>query len=79
MPQRLTRNQARAYMAQWRAVRAAQLQELRAMSAVLKFRQVAALMASARALGWSAEAGVPETNPAREQWRRLRQAYGVGD
>lgn len=70
---RLTSIQAKAYMARWRAARAGQLQELRAASAEHKLRQVAALMASARALGWSPDS--PEVAQARDGWERLRRAY----
>jgi hypothetical protein len=75
--QRLTGSQAQAYLAHWQAAREAQIEELRATSDELKLRQLAALMLSARALGWFTS-DVPETNPAREQWRLLRRAYGVG-
>ena len=71
---RLTGLQAKAYMARWRAARAAEIQELRATPPAHKLRQVAALMASAKALGWS-PATAPEAAPARERWRRLRRAY----
>jgi hypothetical protein len=71
----LTRAQARAYVARWRAVRAAEIRELRAASPESKLRQTASLMLSARALGWR----VPESSLARERWRALRQALGVGD
>jgi hypothetical protein len=75
--QRLSRSQAQSYVARWRAAREAQIEELRTTPDELKLRQVAALMMSARSLGWSSSV-VPETNPAREQWRLLRRAYGVG-
>jgi len=74
--QRLTSVQAKAYLARWRAARAAELRELRSASPEHKLRQVAALMASAKALGWS-PAFAPEAGSARERWRRLRRAYDV--
>jgi len=39
-----------------------------------KFRQVAALLASARKLGW-AEALAAEEDLVRERWARLRREY----
>lgn len=73
---RLTKAQARAFVARWRAVNAAEIRELRAASVERKLRQLAALMASAEQLGWT-EALAAEEAVVRERWRRLRQAYGV--
>lgn len=72
--QRLSKAQAKAYVAHWRAARMAEIFELRAMTPELKLRQVAALMLSADALGWTP--GLKEeVAAARERWDRLRSVY----
>lgn len=63
-------------MARWRAVRAAEIEALREASPEQKLRQLAALMASVRKLGWGEVLAADEA-AAREQWSRLRRAYGV--
>ena len=74
---RLTKEQAGAYVARWRPVRAAEIAELRSMSVEMKLRQVPALMASAQALGWRPTTP-EEVEAVRERWRLLRQAYDPG-
>jgi hypothetical protein len=54
----------------------AEREELRATPPALKLRQLAALMASAAAFGWT-EALAAEEQEVRERWQRLRKAYGL--
>jgi len=72
----MTRVDGEAFKARWAMVGTAERDELRATSMDKKLRQLAALMASVAKLGWD-EALAAEAIPAREQWRRLRQAYGI--
>ncbi|GMQ89838.1 MAG: hypothetical protein BMS9Abin10_0173 [Gammaproteobacteria bacterium] len=72
----MTKAQGVAFKARWARVEAAERDELRATSIDQKLRQLAALMASVAKLGWN-EALAAEEIQAREQWQRLRQAYGV--
>jgi hypothetical protein len=72
----LTRQQAEQFQARWDAVREVELEELRAMPTEEKFRQLAELMASARALGWMLP-DRPEDKETLDRWRRLRLKSGV--
>ena len=72
----LSRAEGQAFKARWAMVGTAERDELRATSMDKKLRQLAALMASVAKLGWK-EALAAEEFQAREQWRRLRQAYGI--
>lgn len=73
MQPQVDKQQALAFKARWAAANEAELAELRATSPEQKARQLAALMASARGLGWG-EAPQAEVEAVRERWRRLRQA-----
>ena len=72
----MAREQAHAYQRRWARVAEQEKAELRAMSPDDKFRQVCALHASIKPMGWdealSAEADVERV---REVWKRLRKAY----
>ncbi len=72
----MTRDQGRAFRERWELVRAVQLKELQAASPASKLRRLAALMASARQLGWSEELRAGEAG-VRERWIRLKKACGV--
>ena len=72
----MTRDDGEAFKARWAMVNTAERDELRTTSMDKKLRQLAALMASVEKLGWD-EALAAEEIQAREQWRRLRQAYGI--
>ena len=69
----MTPEQARAYRRRWQLVNAAERAELRSAGYDVKLRQLAALMASVEALGWS-EALQAEEEAVRQRWRRLRRA-----
>jgi transcriptional regulator with XRE-family HTH domain len=69
---RLTRKEAQAFKRRWEAVNAAEKEELASTSAADKFRQVAALLASAGKFGWT-EAQTVEEDQVRERWARLRR------
>ena len=70
----ITKAEGRAYLARWKLVNEAEIEELRSTPPEEKLRQLAALMASVEALGWSEplQAGEAEV---RERWRRLRKAW----
>jgi hypothetical protein len=72
---RMTREEARAYVARWKLVNQAEIEELRATPTVVKLRQLAALMASVDELGLREALSEGEAE-VRERWRRLREAYG---
>lgn len=71
---RLTKTEARAYVKRWRRVNDAEILELRATSPEVKFRQLAAMMASVDAMGWR-EALSEGDQEVRERWRRLRMRH----
>ena len=72
----MTKAQATTFKTRWARVEAAERDELRATSMDQKLHQLAALMASGAKLGWN-EALAAEEIQARQQWQRLRQAYGL--
>lgn len=72
----ITKAEARSFKRRWKAVNAAEREELRATPAAHKFRQLAALMASVGELGWT-EALAAEEAEVRDRWNRLRRAYRV--
>jgi len=76
MRKRMTKREIQAFQKRWQAINDLERSELRAASPDLKFRQVAALMASVDPLGWrgALEEGVEEI---RKRWQRLRRFYGV--
>ena len=69
---RLTKGEAQAFKRRWQVVNAAEKDELASMPVADKFRQVAALLASAVTLGWTGAEGV---ELVRERWARLRKEY----
>jgi hypothetical protein len=69
----MTRGEARAFRARWQAVNAAERRELQTTPAVVRFRQLAALMASSRGLGWDRSRSRNE-DVVRRRWNRLRRA-----
>ena len=69
---RLSQEEAQAFQRRWQAVNAAEKNELASTPAADKFRQVAALLASAGTLGWT-RAQAEEA--VRERWVRLRKEY----
>jgi putative transcriptional regulator len=73
---RLIRGEAQAFKRRWEAVNAAEREELASTPVAHKFRQVAALLASAGQLGWTGTQKEAEAQ-VRERWARLRQEYHV--
>ncbi len=69
---RMTRGEARAFKRRWKDVNAAERDELASTPVALKFRQVAALLASVGMLGWN-ESSSAEEDLVRERWARLRR------
>jgi transcriptional regulator with XRE-family HTH domain len=69
---RLTKGEAQAFRRRWEAVNAAEKEELGSTPMTDKFRQVAALLASAGKLGWT-EAQTAAEEQVRERWARLRR------
>jgi hypothetical protein len=76
MKRRVSQSEVRAFKKRWRAVNAAEQEELRAASLELKFQQLAALMASVDAMGWREKLAEGEEE-VRERWRRLRSLHGL--
>ena len=69
---RLTRGEAQAFKRRWEAVNAAEREELASTPVIQKFRQLAALLASAGHLGWTKTLAAQE-DLVRERWARLRR------
>lgn len=74
MPRRMTKAEAKAWKARWEAVNQFEREELRRTPPEVKLRQLAALMLTARALGWEEKLS-EGTEEVRERWRRLQKAY----
>jgi hypothetical protein len=74
---RMTKEEALAYIAGYDAVNALEVEELRSMSVEEKFGHAAALMESARRMGWT-EALAAEDADVRALWIRLKRAYSGG-
>ncbi|MCH8805086.1 MAG: hypothetical protein IH986_03250 [Planctomycetes bacterium] len=70
----LTKAEAEAYRRRWQLVNDAEREELRHTSVEQKFRQLAVLMASCDALGWT-EQLAQEEEDVRVLWIRLRKIY----
>ncbi len=68
----LTKGEAQAFQQRWQAVNAAEKDELASTPIADKFRQAAALLASAVTLGWNRAEG---EELVRERWARLRQEH----
>ncbi len=73
-----TKEEARAFADRWRLVNEAEIAELRATSIEQKFAQLAALMASARALDWTTT-DEAEVAAVRARWVRLHRLLGRAD
>ena len=73
----MTKEEALAYKAGFEAVNAIEIEELRSMSLEKKFEHAAALMESARQMGWG-EALAEEDAEVRALWIRLTRAYSGG-
>jgi hypothetical protein len=69
---RLTAKQAKAFRQRWATINAAEIAELRASSLAGKFRQLVALMSSARSFGWHKP--LADDSAVRARWRRLRRS-----
>jgi hypothetical protein len=72
----MTKAEARAFKARWRAVNAAEVEELRRTPAIHKLQQLAALMASVERFGWTQALAAGEAE-VRERWCQLKRVYGV--
>jgi putative transcriptional regulator len=70
----LTKREARAFKQRWEAVSAAEREDLAATPVAQKFRQLEALIASARRLGWT-EAPTVAEGWVWERWARLRRIF----
>ena len=67
----MNRAEAKRWMARWEVVNEAELEELRATTAAIKFQQLTSLMLSALALGWTMGSEAEETE-MRARWAKLR-------
>lgn len=72
----ITKVEARSFKRRWKAVNAAEREELRRTPPEHKLRQLAALMASVKELGWDEELAEEEAE-VRDRWKRLIKAYHV--
>jgi hypothetical protein len=72
---RLSPREAQAFVARWEGVSAFKARGLCRKSLDEKLRELAGLMASARAFGWQRRT-VKETAAVRARWNRLRRALG---
>lgn len=72
---KMTSEQALAYMARWQDVQDAEVAELQRTSIETKFAQLAALMASRDVFGPEPDRDT-QVREVRERWARLRQALG---
>ncbi|HXG65194.1 MAG TPA: hypothetical protein VNO70_08800 [Blastocatellia bacterium] len=70
----MTREEALAFIARYRAINAYEIEELRATSLALKLEQTAALMASVQQMGWKQKLDEEEAE-VRERWLRLKREY----
>ncbi|TWT44156.1 hypothetical protein RAS1_05640 [Phycisphaerae bacterium RAS1] len=70
----MTKAQARAWKRGWKLVNEFEREELRKTSIEVKFRQLAAMMQSAFALGWDTSAPA-ELKAIRAMWVRLKKAH----
>jgi putative transcriptional regulator len=70
----INKREAQAFKRRWKAVNAAEREELASTPLADKFHQVAALLTSARKLRWTG-ALATEENLVRERWTRLRKGY----
>ncbi|MEK6813940.1 MAG: hypothetical protein AABY65_04325 [Nitrospirota bacterium] len=75
MKRLITRREARTFKARWVALHAAEIKELRSTPIERKLRQLAALMSSVDALGWTKALAAEETL-VRQRWNRLRRVSG---
>ena len=75
MKTRITSAEAEVFRKRWRAVNAAEREELRNAPVMDKLLQLAALMASVGPMGWT-EALAAEDAEVRDRWCRLRKALG---
>ncbi|MCC6486120.1 MAG: hypothetical protein IT364_01355 [Candidatus Hydrogenedentes bacterium] len=69
----MSREDGDRFRARWEALARKEREELLAMTPEEKFRQTAALFASAQAFGWS-EALAAEEEAVRARWMRIREA-----
>ena len=76
MSRKLTRKQALEYVGRYRLMNSLKIQDLAATPPEQRLRQAAALMRSARVLGWNRQLEA-EDQIVRRRWARLRKAYGV--
>ena len=70
----LTKHEAWTFKQRWDAVNVAERQELAATPVAQKFRQLEALLASARHLGWTASP-LKDKGGIWERWTRLRRIF----
>lgn len=75
MSRRITADEARAFRDRWRLVNEREIAEMRATPPAEKFRQLANLVESAKALGWTRDEAA-ETE-VWERWALLRERLGA--
>jgi len=75
MKNRITSAEAKSFRKRWKAVNAAEREELINTPIMHKLLQLAALMASAEPMGWTGALAAEEAE-VRDRWSRLRKVLG---
>lgn len=76
MSRPVTKEEMLAWKDRWELVNEVQGEEARRLSLEDRFRELASLMATARALNWSGSSE-EEDAAARDRWLQLYKAHGV--
>ncbi len=76
MKHRITKSEALAFRKRWNLINDAERKELRNTSWIEKFSQLAALMNSAKEMGWTKGLRA-ENKEVRNRWNKLRRYYRV--
>ncbi len=74
----MTKDEVQAWQEGWRLLAAFEREELRRMSPEAKLERTAALMASARSLGWLGTRRHDDEEQVWERWRKLKEHYARG-
>jgi hypothetical protein len=72
----MSKKEGKAFLRRWRLVNAREIKELRETPLDIKLCQLAALMASAKQMGWTDALREGEAE-VRARWQQLRKANGV--
>jgi hypothetical protein len=73
----MTKEEALLFKARWRLANQRIAEEIRSVEALTKLRQLAAIFAAGKSLGWSERLRSGEEE-VRERWRQLREKLNAG-